>query len=458
MRIRRVAFLLIAAVSANMRRAVGAESSAGVPTPEVLGISFVPGSTTSVRMERDSRTYEIDLLAKTVREVDSSPAATKSSSVTGASSSSSLPGQSEGPTIFARNCATCHGGGGKGVAGLRTPDFTNPKTLASLKDEQLVTTIEHGKAGTMMPAWAGKLSAEQILLVAAYLLSLSPAGPQTPVIPQTAGTRRYAEVYEPGDDSLFTLPTGRRLEARGVYVNFAHRFAFDPAFSGVARGAALLGIDGFALPSFGFRYGVTERFSVSIYRSPTFISRPIQMMGAYNFLTESDGSPLNVVGRFSIEGQNNFDRNFAKNFEVILSRSLGRRVQIYLIPTVSLGARHLFSPSSFRSSAIPTLPGYDTLSLGVGASFDIRPTVALIVEVIPTLLNGAPLGIHRPAYSFGIQKKIWRHAFTFGFTNSPATTVSQRAATRAAFLKDSEADKPQGLFIGFDLTRQLHGE
>jgi hypothetical protein len=64
------------------------------------------------------------------------------------------------------------------------------------------------------------------------------------------------------------------------------------------------------------------------------------------------------------------------------------------------------------------------------------------------------LGIHRPAYSFGIQKKILRHAFTFGFTNSPGTTVSQRAGTRATFLGSPSADKPSGLFVGFDLTRQ----
>ena len=87
---------------------------------------------------------------------------------------------------------------------------------------------------------------------------------------------------------------------------------------------------------------------------------------------------------------------------------------------------------------------------------DIRPTVALIAEVIPTLVNGRELGIHRPAYGFGIQKKIWRHAFTFGFTTSPGTTISQRAGTRASFLNDPAADTPGGLFIGFDLTRQIY--
>jgi hypothetical protein len=57
----------------------------------------------------------------------------------------------------------------------------------------------------------------------------------------------------------------------------------------------------------------------------------------------------------------------------------------------------------------------------VGGSFDIRPAVALVAEVIPAWVNGRP---------FGIQKKIPRPAFTFGFTNSPGTTVSQRAGTR----------------------------
>jgi len=48
------------------------------------------------------------------------------------------------------------------------------------------------------------------------------------------------------------------------------------------------------------------------------------------------------------------------------------------------------------------------------------------------------------------------HAFTLGFSNNPGTVVSQRAGTRAAFLNDPSADKPKGLFIGFDLMRQLY--
>lgn len=252
-----------------------------------------------------------------------------------------------------------------------------------------------------------------------------------------------------------TLPTGRPVERQGLYVNFTHRFTFDPTFSGPARGASLFGLDGVAISSFGFRYGVTSKLSVSAYRSPSLIARPIQLMAAYNLLSESGGSPLNAAVRFSVEGEDNFSRNFTENFEIVLSRSLTGRAQVYFVPTLSVNNRRLLLPASFRSSAIPDLPGFNTFSTGIGGSVDVRPTVALLAEVIPTLFNGRPLGIHRPAYAFGIQKKIWRHAFTLGFSNSPGTTVSQRAGTRASYLGDPGADKPGGMFVAFDLMRQL---
>jgi hypothetical protein len=93
--------------------------------------------------------------------------------------------------------------------------------------------------------------------------------------------------------------------------------------------------------------------------------------------------------------------------------------------------------------------------LGLAAAVDIRKTVAVIAEVTPTLVNATDLGIHRPEFAFGIQKKIWRHAFTLGFGNGPATIVSQRAGTNATFTGNPSADKPSKIFIGFDLSRQI---
>ncbi len=294
---------------------------------------------------------------------------------------------------------------------------------------------------------------------------------QTPTEPAPA--KKKDTVYKPGDDNVFTVPTGRRVARHGLYINFTHRFPFEPAFTTAGRGDTLLGLDNFAIPSFGFRYGVTSRLSVFAYRSPSFIGRPIELMAAYNFLDEHDGNPLNAAVRFSVDGQNNFSRNFAENFELIVSRSLGRRAQLYAVPTFSIHARPLLQDSNpTLADAIPDQPCSapvangtsgslilkpcaNTVSLGMAASVDIRPTVALVAEVTPTLVNGRELGIHRPEFGFGIQKKIWRHAFTLGFGNNPATIVSQRAATNATFLGDPSGDTPKKMFIGFDLTRQV---
>jgi Membrane bound beta barrel domain (DUF5777) len=324
--------------------------------------------------------------------------------------------------------------------------------LAALTDAQMLEIIRQGKPGTAMPAWSGKISDSDIRAVASFVRSL---GSQTGGQAGTATAASKPNIYQPGDDRLMTLPTGRPVQEHGLFVNFAHRFAFQPAFSGVAGGGSLAGLDSFALSSFGFRYGITKKLSVDAYREPTFIARPIQIRLAYNLLSESDGAPLNLTAAFAVEGENQFQINFAESIELILSRSVGHSAQFYFVPTFSANARRLFSPNGYQSRDIPHLPGYDTFSTGVGGAWDFRPTVALIAEVMPTLVNGAPLGIHRPSYAFGIQKKILRHAFTFGFTNGPAVTVSQRAATRAAFLNEPSGDKFKDLFIGFDLTRQL---
>jgi hypothetical protein len=279
-----------------------------------------------------------------------------------------------------------------------------------------------------------------------------------------------ANIYKPGDDLVFSVPTGRPLDRHGLYLNFTHRFPYGSAFTGPAEGGTLLGLDNFAIPSFGLRYGVTSKLSVMATRSPSVIGRPIELMAAYNFLDEHNGHLVNAAVRFSVDGQNDFGKNFAESLELVVSRSLGHRAQIYAVPTLSLHARPLLSESSI-TDAPPDLPCNsgvlvadgpitvrscaNTISLATALAVDIRPTVALVAEAIPTLVNGDELGIHRPAYAFGIQKKIWRHAFTFGFTNGPTTMVSQRGGTRATFLGDTTADKPGGLFIGFDLTRQI---
>src|SRR5579883_1011517 len=397
--------------------------------------SFMDASHSMVLLNVGGKQYLVNVAAGTVQAK---------------SAAARVAPQGNAVELFRQNCAECHGSTGKGLPEHGTPDFTSRSVQSAMSDQQVVSTIRDGKG--RMPAWAGKLSDSQIAELASYVRSFGTgtSGSGSPAQNQAS----TPGVYQPGDDVLVTLPTGRPVDRHGLYFNFAHRFAYQPAFTGTGRGQILFGLDDFALSSFGFRYGVTDKLSIDVWRSPSFIDRPVQLMAGYTLLDEHHGAPLNLTVRASIEGQDNFRKNFTENIEAIFSRSITSRAQFYAVPTVSFNDRRL-SMGSLRSDGILDLPGINAFSTGFGLAIDIRPTVALLAEVIPTLVNGEELGIHRPAYSFGIQKKIYRHAFTLGFTNSPGTTVSQRAGTNATFLDDPMADKPSGLFIGFDITRQI---
>ncbi len=390
-----------------------------------LGISFSGSAGSTFILDKDGKRYQVDVATRTVQELAAEPAAKVPAAV-----------------LFQQNCAVCHGANGKGDATVHTPDFTSAALQRSLSDQEITNTIRNGKAGGRMPAWSGKLSEAEIDSLSTYIRSFSNAANER-------------GIYIPADDLLFSLPTGREIDEHGVYFNFTHRFPYDPAFSGPGRGGELFGLDNFALASLGVRYGVTDKLSVSAFRSPSIIDRPIQLMVAYNLLDENHEDPLNLAVRVSIEGQNNFRKNYTQNIEGIFSRSITSHGQFYVVPTMSFDARPVVQASGFLSSDIPDLPGVNTFSIGIGAAYDIRPTIALIAEVIPTLLNAGELGIHRPAYSFGVQKRIFRHAFTLGLTTSPGVTVSQRAATRAEFLGEPSGDTPAGMFFGFDLMRQI---
>ena len=79
---------------------------------------------------------------------------------------------SAGGDLFKQQCSPCHGVDGKGFPALKTPDFTDPKVQASLSDKQIVETIKNGKKDTAMPAFADKLSDDQIHSLLVYIRSL----------------------------------------------------------------------------------------------------------------------------------------------------------------------------------------------------------------------------------------------------------------------------------------------
>ncbi len=76
-----------------------------------------------------------------------------------------------GKTIYAENCAVCHGEDGKGNADLGAPNLADQIWLYGGDRKDIVKSIETGRGG-VMPAWAGRLDDETIKKLAVYVHSL----------------------------------------------------------------------------------------------------------------------------------------------------------------------------------------------------------------------------------------------------------------------------------------------
>ena len=286
----------------------------------------------------------------------------------------------------------------------------------------------------------------------------SPETSQTPTPPvtKTEEKKDEAETYYTEDIVLWNLPTAHHLEKKALLIDFTHRFNFNEAFEPGSI-SNLLGLDGFSFSSLGFTYGITDRFFAGIYRTPTSIGRIIQLSAGAQLSRENLGHPFSSTFRVGVEGTDHFRSKYITSLELAFARSIKKRAQIYFTPTISFNNRPLQVVANDVFNQTP-FGGKTTVALGAGISVDIRPTVAIVGEAIYRVSGwleqtsaGAPTP-HRPSFMLGIQKKIYRHSFTLGLTNSPGTTLSTRSATRGAYSLD---DTFGGLTLGFNLSRRL---
>jgi cytochrome c oxidase cbb3-type subunit 3/ubiquinol-cytochrome c reductase cytochrome c subunit len=89
-----------------------------------------------------------------------------------------------GTAIYAAQCASCHGA--KGRDGKYNA-LANPELLAAASDAFLATAIEHGRAGTPMTAFSGKLSKGAIDDVVTLLRSWQKPPEEAPELPPKPG-------------------------------------------------------------------------------------------------------------------------------------------------------------------------------------------------------------------------------------------------------------------------------
>jgi Membrane bound beta barrel domain (DUF5777) len=278
----------------------------------------------------------------------------------------------------------------------------------------------------------------------------------TPAVAKTE-EKKEDETYYTEDIVLWNLPTAHHIEKKALIVDFTHRFTFNEAFEPGSI-STLLGLDGFSVSSLGFTYGITDRFFAGIYRTPTTFGRIIQLSAGAQLSREDLGHPFSSTFRVGVEGTDHFRSKYITSLELAFARTIKKRAQVYFAPTISFNNRPLQVVANDVFNQTP-FGGKTTTALGAGISVDIRPTVAIVGEAIYRVsgwLEQTESGVatpRRPSFMLGIQKKIYRHSFTLGLTNSPGTTLSTRSATRGSY--NGLDDTFGGLTLGFNLSRRL---
>ena len=281
---------------------------------------------------------------------------------------------------------------------------------------------------------------------------------------------RSSEAY---DYRLVNVPTPKRVVRGSLNLYFTHRFS-EPLRPVSQSGRDLLGLDSFAISSFGLFYGVTDRLYVSAYRSPICqrgLCRTIELGVGYHLLDEKGRSPLALSTYASIEGEQNFGRNYTYNFQVMLARSVTKYVHLFFSPALHLNAngQRRFDPRP--EDFFPPEPLADQFrqdthagSFGFGVNGRIRPTVSLLFEYTPRV--GFKLGQVTPIFApgtgritgfrneseaglgFGVEKDIGRHSFSLTFSNTQTTTTSRYNSSNLVL-------PPSRFIIGFNLYRRF---
>jgi hypothetical protein len=274
-----------------------------------------------------------------------------------------------------------------------------------------------------------------------------PVATAAPVNAAVKSTEPDSNVYQQGDVRLISLPTAKPVPKGALIGDFTHRFPYGEY--DVTDLGGLLGLDGFAVPSFGFTYGLTDRIQVGAYRSPHAVGAPILVFAGAGLLDENKGHPVSAMARVGLEGRDNFQRSFTTSLELTVARSITSRAQLYFVPTISFNNRP-FGPSEF------TLPKANTFALGAGGALRIRPTVSLLAEANWRVNDAGKFNSTAPAFGFGIEKVTIskRHAFSLVFTNGVGTTFAQRSATRRSLIRSAD-ESIQGLTIGFNISRRI---
>jgi len=234
------------------------------------------------------------------------------------------------------------------------------------------------------------------------------------------------------DFTVVNLPTTLRLPRHKSAFRVTHRFA-RPLGSGDFGNLLedFFGLDSGAQIGLEYRFGLFRKTQVGIHRTS---DRTIEFFAQYDLLQQNEGRPFGLAVIGTIDGTNNFRDSRTPAIGAILSHELGESGAVYAMP-MWLNNTNLLPGDLVDEN--------DTLLVGIGVRFRIRPTVYVLGEYVPRVAGYSP---REHQASFGIEKRAGGHSFQFNFNNGFGTTMGQLA--RGGVSNDD-------WFIGFNISRKF---
>jgi hypothetical protein len=233
------------------------------------------------------------------------------------------------------------------------------------------------------------------------------------------------------DFNLVNLPTTLPLPVRRGNFHLTHRFNENLRQDSFGTQASnLFGLDTGATIELEFRYGVMKHLEAIVSR--TNVDRTIQLSAKYDAFHQSAARPVGLSAIVSVEGGNNFKRDYEPALGAVVSRTIAGAVALYASP--------IWVHNTLAGTAGVTA---NTFYVGLGARVRIVPTVYVVGEVSPRAGGSYTPG--DPEFAFALEKRVGGHVFSLTFANTSATTYGQLA----------RGGNPQSLYLGFNLSRKF---
>jgi hypothetical protein len=256
----------------------------------------------------------------------------------------------------------------------------------------------------------------------------APAAPQDTQAP--APSDRAVDPSQP-DFTLIGLPTTLRMPKYASAFRVTHRFTRSLSQGNfgdlLADG---FGTDGGAQIGLEYRFGILSGTQIGVNRTS---DKTIQFFGQHQLWRQAGKMPVGIDAIVTVEGRDNFQQNYSPAVGAVVSRRLGAYGAIYAQPI------WINNTNSLPSEVVDD---NDTVIVGVGGRFRVRPKLYVVAEAAPRF--GYDPGITYA--SFAIEMRAGGHSFQINVSNGFGTTMAQMA--RGGYDSDD-------WYLGFNITRKF---